>query len=121
MWYLEIAGKISRVLVLQVVRGDIDLSTLEDPALDDDELLKKLIALPGIGPFSAANMLQLLGRYEKIACDSETVRHFRDHHKKSACNSSNVEATAVKVCALENAVLDFKQKSLGVHHLQVES
>lgn len=87
------------LLLLQVVRGDIDLDSLEDASLDDDELLKKLITLPGIGPFSAANMLQLLGRYKRIACDSETVRHFRDHHKRTACNSSNVEATAIKVCS----------------------
>ena len=78
----------------------MDLSCLEDPSVNDEDLLKKLISLPGIGPFSAANMLQLLGRYQRIACDSETVRHFRDHHKKTGCNSSNVEATAAKVCCL---------------------
>lgn len=84
-------------LSVQITAGEVDLESLEDPSLTDKDLLKKLIELPGIGPFSAANMLQLLGRYEKVACDSETVRHFRDHHKMSNCTSANVQATAEKV------------------------
>ena len=79
----------------------MDVEALDDSTISDEELLKKLISLPGIGPFSAANMLQLLGRYQKIACDSETVRHIKDYHKKSACTASNVEAIADKVyCTL---------------------
>lgn len=73
------------------------MESLDSAELSEEELLKQLIGLPGIGPFSAANMMQLLGRYERIACDSETVRHFKDHHKKTSCTAANVEAVADEV------------------------
>ncbi len=31
----------------------------------------------GMGPFTAANMLQLMGYYSHIPCDSETLRHLK--------------------------------------------
>jgi len=48
-----------------------------DPALNDAEVLSFLKALPGIGPYSAANIMQLLGRYAFLALDTESVRHGR--------------------------------------------
>ena len=82
--------------IVQVVNGEVCLEDLEDASLTDEEVLKKLKALPGMGPFSAANMLQLLGRYSRIACDSETVRHIRAHHGV-ICNTANVQEKAQQV------------------------
>lgn len=48
----------------------------------------------GVGPFTAANMLQLLGHYSRIACDSETVRHLHKLHKLTACTMANVQQQA---------------------------
>lgn len=43
--------------------------------LTDDDLREALLALPGIGPYAAANVLQLLGRYAHLPLDTESVRH----------------------------------------------
>jgi len=50
---------------------------LEDPAITDDDLHEALIELPGVGPYAAANIMQLLGRYGRLPLDSESVRHGR--------------------------------------------
>ncbi|MEM1072478.1 MAG: hypothetical protein AAGB48_02015 [Planctomycetota bacterium] len=56
-------------------RGKVDQAWLEDPGADDDEVFAFLITLPGIGPYAAGNIMQLLGRYSRLAIDTETVRH----------------------------------------------
>jgi len=79
------------------VEGRAKIEELEDKSLTDEEILERLRALPGLGPFSAANMLQLLGRFSRIACDSETVRHLRARHKREDCTATNVEIIAHQV------------------------
>ncbi|MEO1008586.1 MAG: hypothetical protein AAFX79_08470 [Planctomycetota bacterium] len=59
------------------VRGEIDEAWLEDAATPDDEVRRFLLELPGIGPFAANNIMQLLGRYGRIPLDTESVRHGR--------------------------------------------
>ena len=39
-------------------------------------------------------MLQLLGHYSQIPCDSETVRHLHKWHKLSTCTLANVQQHA---------------------------
>lgn len=60
------------------VRGEIGEAQLEDPLRSDDELYDLLLKLPGVGPYAAANIMQLLGRYDHVALDSEALRHGRD-------------------------------------------
>lgn len=55
----------------------IDARTLENPAASDQAVLDSLLALPGIGPYAAANIMQLLGRYSRLPLDTESVRHGR--------------------------------------------
>lgn len=43
----------------------------------DDEVAKALRTLPGVGPYAAANIMQLLGRYGRLPIDTETHRHAR--------------------------------------------
>lgn len=54
-----------------------DAPALEDPSLDDESLRARLLELPGVGPYAAANILQLLGRYAHLPLDTESVRHGR--------------------------------------------
>jgi len=56
---------------------EIDPERLEDPRGRDEELFRTLLALPGIGPYAAANVMQLLGRYARLPLDTESVRHGR--------------------------------------------
>lgn len=58
-------------------RGKAGQAQLEDPATSDDEVRVRLLDLPGVGPYAAANIMQLLGRYGHLPLDSESVRHGR--------------------------------------------
>jgi 3-methyladenine DNA glycosylase/8-oxoguanine DNA glycosylase len=53
----------------------IDTNWFEDPSTPDDAVHAALIELPGIGPYAAANIMQLLGRYSRLPLDSESLRH----------------------------------------------
>ena len=57
--------------------AECDPAWFEDPANDDETVYKRLLQLPGIGPYGAANIMQLLGRYSRVALDTESVRHGR--------------------------------------------
>lgn len=58
--------------------GGIDAEWCEDPATPDEALHQRLLDLPGIGPYAAANIMQLLGRYARLPLDSESIRHGRN-------------------------------------------
>ncbi len=59
-------------------KAEIDEAWMEDPATPDDAIHDTLLTLPGIGPYAAANIMQLLGRYNRLPLDSESVRHGRE-------------------------------------------
>lgn len=40
--------------------------------MPDDELAAQLLALPGVGPYAAAHVMMLLGRYTPLILDSWT-------------------------------------------------
>jgi 3-methyladenine DNA glycosylase/8-oxoguanine DNA glycosylase len=62
-----------RQLAVSVASGDVDLESLADAELPDDEAAARLLALPGIGPYGAAHvMLTSLGRYSRLVLDSWT-------------------------------------------------
>ena len=67
-------------LARQVVRGELDLTTFEDPARPTEQVYAELKQIHGIGDYAAGNICHLLGRYDRLAIDSETYRHFRQHH-----------------------------------------
>lgn len=54
-----------------------EVRIIEDPATPDDVLHETLLSLPGVGPYAAANIMQLLGRYSRLPLDTESVRHGR--------------------------------------------
>jgi 3-methyladenine DNA glycosylase/8-oxoguanine DNA glycosylase len=56
-------------------RGAIDGAWLADPETPDEDAFAFLLTLPGIGPYAAGNIMQLLGRYSRLALDTESVRH----------------------------------------------
>ena len=65
-------GAYLRALADDIAEGSLDLETLNDPALPDDEVAARLLALPGCGPYAAAHMMMLLGRYSRLILDSWT-------------------------------------------------
>jgi len=62
-------------LARMAVRGELDLDRLEDHTIGDDDIHQTLLSLPGIGPYAGANIMMLLGRYSRLAIDTETIRH----------------------------------------------
>jgi len=68
-------GAYLRALATSVAAGELDLEVLARASRDelpDDELAAKLLALPGVGPYAAAHIMMLLGRYSRLILDSWT-------------------------------------------------
>ena len=68
-------GAYLRTLAAGVAEGAIELEALSasaSPDLPDDEVAERLLALPGVGPYAAAHVMMLLGRYSRLILDSWT-------------------------------------------------
>lgn len=61
-----------------VSSGEADPAWFEDPSRGDGEVFERLLSLPGLGPYSAGNVMQLLGRYSRLALDTESIRHGKE-------------------------------------------
>eukprot|EP00884_Botryococcus_braunii_P022787 jgi/Botrbrau1/9192/Bobra.0236s0021.1 len=79
-----------------VVEGGFRLEGLEDIGETSSTIFKQLCNLPGLGPFTAGTLLQTLGHFERVPCDTETLRHIRHVHGIS-CTPANVQVHAQKV------------------------
>jgi N-glycosylase/DNA lyase len=77
-FFVEVAragyrGRYLRDLSAAVAEGSLDLEALADPELPDDEVERRLLALPGVGPYAAAHVMMMsLGRYSQLIFDSWT-------------------------------------------------
>ncbi len=67
-------------LARHVADGSLDLAWFEQPQRTTDELFAALKQIHGLGPYAAGNLCHLLGRYDRLAIDTETYRHFCLHH-----------------------------------------
>jgi 3-methyladenine DNA glycosylase/8-oxoguanine DNA glycosylase len=68
-------GRYLRQLAVSVDSGELDLEALgaaSSEDLSDGELAKRLLALPGVGPYAAAHVMMLLGRHSLLILDSWT-------------------------------------------------
>ena len=68
-------GASLRTLAVAVRDGDLDLERLDDAhraGLDDDEVERELLAIHGVGPYAAAHVMMMLGRYSRLILDSWT-------------------------------------------------
>ncbi len=62
-------------LARSVAEGTVDLEALGRAApeeLPDDELERRLLGLPGVGPYAAAHVMMTVGRYSRLILDSWT-------------------------------------------------
>jgi 3-methyladenine DNA glycosylase/8-oxoguanine DNA glycosylase len=58
-----------------VAEGDLNLEELAGDAgsgLSDEEVEARLLALPGVGPYAAAQVMMTIGRYHRLILDSWT-------------------------------------------------
>lgn len=68
-------GAYLRSLATAVAAGELDLEELARAGRDelpDEEVAARLLALPGVGPYAAAHIMLLLGRYSRLVLDSWT-------------------------------------------------
>lgn len=65
-------GAYLQTLAAAVASGELDLEALLDPALPDTDVEERLLALPGVGPYAAAHVMMLIGRYSSLVLDSWT-------------------------------------------------
>jgi N-glycosylase/DNA lyase len=79
-FYKKVAGAGYRAAYLEqlargVAAGRVDLerlATVSRTDLPDDEMARELQALPGVGPYAAAHIMLMLGRYDRLILDSWT-------------------------------------------------
>ncbi|MEM8782866.1 MAG: hypothetical protein AAGE65_08400 [Planctomycetota bacterium] len=67
-------------LARNVTEGTLDLDWFEDANRSTDELFDALKAIHGLGPYAAGNLCHLIGKYDRLAIDTETYRHFCLHY-----------------------------------------
>jgi len=68
-------GAYLKALAVAVVEGRVDVEALgrtSRDALPDDDVAAQLQALPGVGPYAAAHIMLMLGRYSRLILDSWT-------------------------------------------------
>jgi 3-methyladenine DNA glycosylase/8-oxoguanine DNA glycosylase len=64
-----------RLRALAVAAGELDLEALlvtPPTELPDDETERRLLELPGVGPYAAAHVMMLVGRHSRLILDSWT-------------------------------------------------
>lgn len=81
-------------LARELAGGAIDLEALKDPTLPTPEVRGRLLELPGVGPYAAATLLMLLGRYDELAIDSELRAHVRAKYLDGASSPTPRELAA---------------------------
>ena len=68
-------GAYLRGIATLAAAGEVDLEALLTAGRDelpDDEVERRLLALPGVGPYAAAHVMLLLGRHSRLVLDAWT-------------------------------------------------
>lgn len=78
----------------RVASGELDLEGLAESDLPTTELKRELLAIKGVGPYAAATLLMLVGRYDELAVDS-VFREFVSERYFGGERPGDAEARAV--------------------------
>jgi 3-methyladenine DNA glycosylase/8-oxoguanine DNA glycosylase len=85
-------GRYLRQLAASMVAGEVDLEALATTDLPTPEVERLLRALPGVGPYAAAHILTLLGRYDRLIFDSWTRPTYRRLSGDDEATDRDIEA-----------------------------
>jgi 3-methyladenine DNA glycosylase/8-oxoguanine DNA glycosylase len=84
-------GPYLRAVADDVASGRLDLEELHDPALSDEEVAERLLAIAGVGPYAMAHMMMLLGRYRRLILDSWTRPKYRRLSGRARVTDKGIE------------------------------
>jgi 3-methyladenine DNA glycosylase/8-oxoguanine DNA glycosylase len=65
-------GAYLKSLARSVASGEVDVEAFAADEVSDEELEMRLLALPGVGPYAAAHVMMMMGRYSRLILDSWT-------------------------------------------------
>jgi N-glycosylase/DNA lyase len=86
-------GAYLQSLAQSVASGELgleELGTADPESLPDDEVEERLLALPGVGPYAAAHIMMMLGRYSRLILDSWTRPKYASVNGRKAKDSTIV-------------------------------
>jgi 3-methyladenine DNA glycosylase/8-oxoguanine DNA glycosylase len=101
-WFKDVArmgyrGAYIKAVAREVANGTLDLESLRLSAgRSDDDVEAVLLELPGVGPYGAAHVMQLLGRHRRLVLDSWTRPSFLEIEKKKQAKDSTIRRTFAK-------------------------
>jgi 3-methyladenine DNA glycosylase/8-oxoguanine DNA glycosylase len=87
-------GPYLKTLAASIADGSVDLEelgTADRDELTDDEVLARLLALPGVGPYAAAHVMMLVGRYSLLILDSWTRPKYARLNGRRAVKDATIE------------------------------
>jgi 3-methyladenine DNA glycosylase/8-oxoguanine DNA glycosylase len=87
-------GPYLRSLARSVAEGRLDLEAFAEAGPDelpDEELERRLRALPGVGPYAAAHVMMLLGRYSRLILDSWTRPKYARLNGRRSVSDKTIE------------------------------
>jgi 3-methyladenine DNA glycosylase/8-oxoguanine DNA glycosylase len=96
-WFRDVAkmgyrGPYIKQIARDVAAGRLDLEAfLPASGVDDDEVEERLRELPGVGPYAAAHIMQLLGRHKRLVLDSWTRPTYLRLSGKNRAKDSSIE------------------------------
>ena len=112
-------GAYLRTLAADVASGELDLEELGRIGRDDlpdDEVAERLLALPGVGPYAAAHVMMLLGRYSRLVLDSWTRPKYASLNGGRTVKDSTLERR-FRRWAVRRARLARSHARLGPRHV----
>lgn len=79
-------------LARDIARGRLDVESWRTTAMPTPDLYRAVLALPGVGPYAAGNIMKLLGRYDYLGLDSWVRKKYAQLHARGrAVNDSAIE------------------------------
>jgi N-glycosylase/DNA lyase len=69
-------------LAQRVASGKLAIESWRTSELPTEQLFEKILAVKGIGPYAAGNLMKLVGRYDYLGLDSWVRRQFYRLHKR---------------------------------------
>jgi len=74
----------------RIVKSQLHLEAWRTSTLPTDELYEEVRSVKGVGPYAAANLLKLLGRYDYLGIDSWCRKKFFELHKNGRTTSDKI-------------------------------